>query len=114
MTTYSDRLSALFAEGGAFREIWRYDGMALMEVKDGKPVPTFKVHFGYTDGISVTTIRGGPERYPPDHQEPCESWLFVLQDAAENYFLPEPRELGLNGSFAVFKMIETDVVGFEK
>lgn len=28
--------------------------------------------------------------------------------------VPEPRELGLNGSFAVFKKIETDVVGFEK
>ena len=27
--------------------------------------------------------------------------------------MPEPRELGLNGSFAVFKIIETDVVGFE-
>ena len=25
----------------------------------------------------------------------------------------EPRELGLNGSFAVFKKVETDVVGFE-
>jgi len=113
MTSYSYRLSALFAEGGAFREIWRADGMALMEMKDGEPVPTFKVHFGYTDGISMTTIRGGPERYPLDHQQPCEPWLFVLRDEAENYFVPEPRELGLNGSFAVFKMIETDVVGFE-
>ena len=61
----------------------------------------------------MTTIRGGPERYPPDHQKPCEPWLFVLLDEAENYFVPEPRELGLNGSFAVFKMTETDVVGFE-
>ena len=113
MTSYSDRLSALFAEGGAFREIWRQDGMALMEMQDGKPVPTLKVHFGYTDGISMTTIRGGPERYPPDHQQPCEPWLFVLRDDAENYFVPEPRELGLNGSFACFKMIMTDVVGFE-
>ncbi len=113
MTTYSDRLSALFTEGNAFREIWRTDGMALMDVIDGNPVPTFRVHFGYTDGISMTTIRGGPERYPPDHQQPCEPWLFVLRDEAENYFVPEPRELGLNGSFAVFKMIETDVVGFE-
>ena len=77
------------------------------------PPPRSKVHFGYTDGISMTTIRGGPERYPPDHQQPCEPWLFVLRDDAENYFVPEPRELGLNGSFAVFKMIETDVVGFE-
>jgi deferrochelatase/peroxidase EfeB len=113
MTTYSARLSALLAEGGAYRELWRQDGMALMEMKDGQLVPTFKVHFGYTDGISMTTIRGGPEKYPPDHQRPCEPWLFVLRDDAENYFVPEPRELGLNGSFAVFKMIMTDVVGFE-
>jgi deferrochelatase/peroxidase EfeB len=113
MTTYSNRLSALFADGDAFQEIWRQDGMALMEMKDGHAVPTFKVHFGYTDGIGMTTIRSGPERYPPDRQQPCESWLFVLRDEAENYFVPEPPELGLNGSFAVFKMIETDVVGFE-
>ena len=78
------------------------------------PTSLAKVPFGYTDGISMTTIHGGPEQYPPDHQQPCEPWLFVLQDDAENYFVPEPRELGLNGSFAVFKMIETDVVGFEK
>ena len=113
MTTYGDRLSALFSEGNAFREIWRTDGMALMETVDGKTVPTFRVHFGYTDGISMTTIRDGPERYTPDHQQPCDPWLFVLREEAENYFVPEPRELGLNGSFAVFKMVETDVVGFE-
>jgi deferrochelatase/peroxidase EfeB len=113
LSSYSDRLEALFAEGGAFREVWRRDGMALMETRDGKSVPTTKVHFGYTDGISMTTIRGGPERYPPDHQQPCEPWLFVLMDGAENYFVPEPRELGLHGSFAVFKMVETDVVAFE-
>ncbi len=113
MSTYSDRLAALFSEDGAFREIWRKDGMALIEMVDGKPVPTSKVHFGYTDGISQTTIRGGPERYPRDHQIACEPWLFVLSNDAENYFVPEPHELGLNGSFAVFKMAETDVVGFE-
>ena len=113
LTTYTDRLAALFGQSGAFREVWRRDGMALMETKDGKAIPTTKVHFGYTDGISMTSIRDGPEYYPPDHQQPCEPWLFVLMDGAENYFVPEPRELGLNGSFAVFKMIETDVVGFE-
>ncbi len=113
MTTYSDRLAALFPEGNAFREVWRQDGMALMEMQNGQPVPTTKVHFGYTDGISMTTVRGGPEPCHPDHQQPCEPWLFVLLDEAENYFVPEPKQLGLNGSFAVFKMIECDVVGFE-
>jgi hypothetical protein len=51
MTTYSDWLTALFAEGDAFREIWRSDGMTLMEVKDGKPVFTSKVPFGYTESF---------------------------------------------------------------
>jgi deferrochelatase/peroxidase EfeB len=113
MKVYSDRLTALFGEGDAFIEIWRQDGMALMEIKDGQPVPTTKVHFGYTDGISMTTVRGGPEHYPPDHQQPCEPWLFVLLEEGENYHVPEPKQIGLNGSFAVFKMIECDVVGFE-
>jgi hypothetical protein len=103
MEVYSDRLSALFAEGGAFREIWRADGMALMEVRDGEAVPTFKVHFGYTDGISQTTIRSGPERYPLDHQQPCEPWLFVLRDDAENYLMPEPRELGFERQLCRFQ-----------
>jgi deferrochelatase/peroxidase EfeB len=113
LKTYSDRLSALVVEGNGFQEICRADGQALMEMQDGKPVPGRKIAFGYTDGISMTTIRGGPERYMPDHQEPCEPWLFVLLDEAENYVLPEPAELGRNGSFAVFKMIRMDVVGFE-
>ena len=113
MESYTNRLVQMFPEEGAFKEIWRQDGMALIEMQDGKPTPTARVHFGYTDGISMTTIQGGPEKYHPDHQQPCESWLFVLQDDAENYHVPEPRELGLNGSFAVFKKIETDVVGFE-
>ena len=112
MVSYSDRLTAQFADGDAFRQIWRQDGMALMAMEDGKPVPTARVHFGYTDGIGQPTIRGGPERYPPDHQQPCEPWLFVLQQEAENYLVPEPHELGLNGSFAAFKMAMMDVVGF--
>ena len=113
MTNYSDRLCAWFAEGDAFREIWRQDGMALMEMQNGQLVPTAKVHFGYTDAITTPTIRGGPEAYQPDHQQPCEPWLFVLREEAQNYVVPEPRALGLNGSFAVFKKVEHDVVGFE-
>ena len=113
MTSYSDRLCAWFVEGDAFEEIWRQDGMALLELQDGQPVPTAKVHFGYTDAITTPTIRGGPEAYQPDHQQPCEPSLFVLREDAVNYEVPEPRTLGLNGSFAVFKKAETDVVAFE-
>src|SRR3954454_19201958 len=113
MATYSARLDVLFVVGNAFHEIWRQDGAALTEMRDGRLMPTSKVHFGYTDGISRTTIRGGPELYSPDHQQPCEPWLFVLRTDAENYVVPQPPELGLNGSFAVFKIARTDVVAFE-
>jgi deferrochelatase/peroxidase EfeB len=114
LEAYSARLSALFAEGSAFEEIWQADGMLLHEMQNGSPVPVPKLHFGYTDGMTITPmIRGGPELSAPDRREPCEPWIFVLLDGAENYYVPEPKELGRNGSFAVFKVVRQDVVGFE-
>jgi len=79
---YSARLVGLFAAGDALRELWRIDGEALTEMRNGTPEYVNKLHFGYTDGISQPTIIGGPEIPIPDHQQPCEPWLFVLQDAA--------------------------------
>ena len=70
-----------------------------METEDGNPVSVPKVHFGYVDGISMTTIRGGPEHTSPitrNRASPGCSWL--LSTKAENYFVPEPPELGRNGS----------------
>ena len=114
MEHYSTRLVALFAEGKAYELLAQIDGMALTEIQDGKPVPVPKVHFGYTDGITVTPpIRGGPERALADRQQPCEPWLFVLLDESKNYHLPNPPDFWRNGSFGVFKMMKQDVVGFE-
>ena len=114
MKAYSSRLKALFQEAGAFQQLWQVDGAAMIEMQDGKPVPVPKVHFGYTDGITITPrIIGGPEPVPPDHQQACEPWLFVLSDDAENYALPNPPEFWRNGSFGVFKMVKQDVVAFE-
>ena len=94
MEKYSTRLIALFAEGEAYELLAQIDGMALTEIQDGKPVPVPKVHFGYTDGLTVTpSIRGGPERALADRQQPCEPWLFVLLDESENYHLPTSTRL---------------------
>jgi deferrochelatase/peroxidase EfeB len=109
----STRLSTLCAAGGAFQELWRGDGAALMEMVNGIPMPVSKLHFGYVDGISEPTIKGGPEGNLPDHQEPCEPWLFVLLDKSKSYYVPEPPELGRNGSFGVFMVLKQDVVGFD-
>ena len=113
MTSYSDRLTAWFSEGDAFREIWRKDGMALMEMHDGQPVPTAKVHFGYTDGITTPTIRGGPETYLPIISSRASHGSSSCGKMLRTTMYPSREQLGLNGSFAVFKQVETDVVGFE-
>jgi deferrochelatase/peroxidase EfeB len=109
----STRLSTLCATGDAFQELWRGDGAALIEMVNGNPMPVSKLHFGYIDGISEPTIKGGPEGNIPDHQEPCEPWLFVLLDNAKKYYVPDPPELGRNGSFGVFMVLKQDVVGFD-
>ena len=114
MESYSGRLIALFEEGKAFELLYQVDGAAMTALVDGEAVPVPKVHFGYTDGLTITPrIRGGPEPVPSDHQEPCEPWLFVLSADADNYQLPSPPALWRNGSFGVFKMMSQDVVGFE-
>jgi hypothetical protein len=83
MTTYScsDRLCALFAEAAAFREIWRADGMALTEIRDGKPVFTSRVHFGYTGGISMTgpfaAVRNDIRRITSSHANPGYSFCWT-------------------------------------
>ena len=88
--TYSGQLTALFKEGDAFELLWQFDGDVMLE-NDRRPVPVAKTHFGYTDGITATPrIVGGPEPVAPDHQEPCEPWLFILSDDADSYHLPEP------------------------
>jgi len=109
----SARLAEVFAAGGAFAELWRGDGDALIEKVNGQTTPVPKVHFGYVDGIAQPTIMGAPEPSVPDRQQPCPPWLFVLLDEGENYCVPDPPELGRNGSFGVFKRIRQDVAGFE-
>jgi len=37
----------------------------------------------------------------------------VLLDEAENYYVPEPPELGRNGSFGAFMLMQQDVISFE-
>ena len=113
---YSHTLTTLFLESDAFSLLWHKDGSPIkFDMQNGNPVPVPVVHFGYMDGITSTPrIKGGPEPVTPDHQKPCDPWLFILGDDAENYQLPKPAELWKNGSFGVFKMVKQDVAGFEK
>ncbi|MBC8003123.1 MAG: peroxidase [Opitutaceae bacterium] len=98
----SSGLRQLFADRGAVTELSCFDGDAL---------PGEKVHFGYRDGIARVNIDGGFD-HQPDSQPVVPASQFVLLDDG-NYNVPEPPELGLNGGFGAFRILEQDVEGFE-
>ncbi len=74
------------------------------------------VHFGYLDNISQPFIAGDPVPFVPDHQPRAAAGDFVLgyrRDYGVELDVPQPQELGKNGSFSAFRILEQDVVGFE-
>ncbi|QHG14892.1 Dyp-type peroxidase [Nostoc sp. ATCC 53789] len=112
----SDKLRSLFKEGDALKELSCFDGAKL---PDEKGQPSDIVHFGYKDGISQPKIEGVPTKRglskSLDPQPIIPAYEFILlDDEKAPYYVPTPPELGLNGSFAAFRVLEQDVAGFEK
>ncbi|HEY0781933.1 MAG TPA: peroxidase [Thermoanaerobaculia bacterium] len=102
----SARLRAAFA--GGLSELSAHDAHAL---------PDNKVHFGYRDSIAQPTVKGAPPRkHPiPDDQDPVETGEFLLgyKNQSGGRYQVQPTELSTNSSYAAFRILEQDVVGFE-
>jgi deferrochelatase/peroxidase EfeB len=88
-------------------ELGRHDGAAL---------PGDAAHFGYRDGLSQPTIDGVPLAGLPDHLPRAPVGEFLLGYPSQfnqfSYPVPEPPELGVNGSFGAFRVLEQDVDAF--
>jgi Dyp-type peroxidase family len=86
--------------------------------RDGFELPDGRVHFGYRDGISQPTIAGAPERKTPDMQPVIPPGSFLLgypsQFVSHSYPVPQPVELGRNGSFVAFRVLKQEIAAFEK
>src|SRR6266571_730189 len=103
-------LRTLFAGQGALSEVSYHDGNAL---------PDGRVHFGYTDGISQPTIDGAPSKEIPDAQPVAPTGEFLLGyhyqfSEQYGYLVPKPDQLGINGSFAAFRILRQEVDAFEQ
>jgi deferrochelatase/peroxidase EfeB len=103
----SARLRAAFAAG--MKELLSHDATAL---------PDNQVHFGYRDNIAQPTVVGAPPRKHavPDDQPPVPTGEFLLgfANAGGGTYSVQPAALSLNGSYAAFRILDQDVVGFEK
>ena len=75
------------------------------------------VHFGYRDNLSQPTISGDPLPRPRDDQPLSPAGEFVLgyesQYSGVRLDVPQPVELGKNGSFSAFRILEQQVAEFE-
>lgn len=100
------RLRAGFAAG--MKELLSHDGTAL---------PDNQVHFGYRDNIAQPTVQGAPPRkHPaPDDQPvvPTGEFLLGYPNASGGTYSVQPPQLSTNGSYAAFRILDQDVVGFE-
>ena len=88
-----------------------------MSAHDAHALPDNFVHFGYHDNIAQPTVEGAPPRKHviPDDQPVVPTGEFLLghQNAYGSQYSVQPAALSTNSSYAAFRILEQDVVGFE-
>lgn len=86
---------------------------AVLGAREGRGFPEDKVHFGYVDSISQPRFREKPGSAEPN--DPLGTILLGYPTRLEGllFRVPDPPQLGLNGCFNAFRILQQDVVGFE-
>jgi hypothetical protein len=93
-------------------------GMTELLFHDATALPDNQVHFGYRDNIAQPTVIGAPprKREMPDDQPPVPTGEFLLgyKNASGGVYSVQPPQLSTNSSYAAFRILDQDVVGFEQ
>nr|WP_321250765.1 hypothetical protein [uncultured Ruegeria sp.] len=90
----------------------------ILGVRNGRNLPEGKVFFGYVDGISQPRFRHvtDPDQVGVDEpMDPLGTALLGYPTKQEGvlFRVPSPHELGFNGSFNAFRVLQQDAAGFE-
>ena len=89
-----------------------------LSVHDARALPDNFVHFGYHDNIAQPTIDGAPQESTPipDDQPvvPTGEFLLGYENAYQSQYAVQPAPLSTNSSYAAIRILEQDVVGFER
>ena len=88
----------------------------VLGVRDGAGFPEGKVHFGYVDSISQPRFRPRKDGTGVEPIDPLGTVLLGYPTRLEGliFRVPEPWQLGFNGTFNAFRVLAQDVVGFEE
>ena len=88
-----------------------------LSAHDANALPDNHVHFNYRDNIAQPTVLGAPPRKRdiPDDQPVVATGEFLLgyPNASGGTYSVQPPQLSANRSYAAFRILEQDVVGFE-
>ena len=106
--------AALAGARDALREM---PGVAPIWLQDTYMLPNERTSFGFKDGISHPAIEGSGIPGTNPHEEPFKAGEFVLGYPNENGDLPpmpQPEVLGRNGSYVVFRKLQTRVAAFRQ
>ena len=98
----------------ALREI---PGVAPIWLQDTYMLPTERTSLGFKDGISNPAIEGSGIPPTNPHEEPFAAGEFVLgypNDNGELPPMPKPEVLGRNGSYVVFRKLQTRVAEYRQ
>lgn len=91
----------------------------VLGVRNGRGLAEGKVFFGYKDGISqprFDEVDDPDTRYADEPVDPLGTLLLGYPTKLENlmFSVPTPTQLGLNGSFNAFRVLQQDAAGFER
>ncbi|MFZ4813161.1 MAG: Dyp-type peroxidase [Phototrophicaceae bacterium] len=104
-----NRIREQMTADNAFTEVHCFQAHTL-------PGPKGLVHFNFIDDIGQPRFHGDPLPDPPDGgQYENEAWHFLMiEQEGSIYHVPQPMELGKNGSYMVLRIMEQDCDAFEE
>jgi Dyp-type peroxidase family len=109
------RLEAVLA--GARNALRDVPGVEPIWQQNTYMLPNERTSFGFKDGISHPDIKGSGIPPTNPHEAPFKAGEFILGYRNENGDLlpmPQPEVLGRNGSYVVFRKLQTRVAAFRQ
>jgi deferrochelatase/peroxidase EfeB len=95
------------------------NALTLLGTREGYNFPGDFVHFGYRDNITQPRFEEVPDSQRHPDRQPKAPLGTVLLGHRTNlegltWRVPQPAELGHNGTFNAFRVLKQNVAGFEK